>query len=147
MRIGIDVGGTNTDAVLMDSGPRSDSVLAAVKAATTADVTSGIVAALDGLQERHAFRPADASKEIRAAALDEPARIRDQRGDAADGGRAESHDQIAGLTRHVGVALDRDDGLERLDRCRADIFGNRANGGARAFVDVAEQTGGVDHGG
>jgi len=58
MRIGIDVGGTNTDAVLMDSGPRSDSVLAAVKAATTADVTSGIVAALDGLQARHAFDPA-----------------------------------------------------------------------------------------
>ncbi|HEY0576242.1 MAG TPA: hydantoinase/oxoprolinase family protein [Pseudonocardia sp.] len=58
MRIGIDVGGTNTDAVLMDSGPRADSVLAAVKAATTADVTSGIVAALDGLQARHAFDPA-----------------------------------------------------------------------------------------
>ena len=59
MRIGIDVGGTNTDAVLMDSGPRADSVLAAVKAATTADVTSGIVAALDGLQARHAFDPAE----------------------------------------------------------------------------------------
>jgi len=58
MRIGIDVGGTNTDAVLMDSGPRADSVLATVKAATTADVTSGIVAALDGLQARHAFDPA-----------------------------------------------------------------------------------------
>ncbi|MDT7600000.1 MAG: Hydantoinase/oxoprolinase N-terminal region, partial [Pseudonocardiales bacterium] len=41
MRIGIDVGGTNTDAVLMDSGAQSDRVLAAVKAATTADVTSG----------------------------------------------------------------------------------------------------------
>lgn len=53
MRIGIDVGGTNTDAVLMDG----DLVLATVKAATTADVTSGIVAALDGLQARHAFEP------------------------------------------------------------------------------------------
>jgi N-methylhydantoinase A/oxoprolinase/acetone carboxylase beta subunit len=58
MRIGIDVGGTNTDAVLMDSGAHSDRVLAAVKAATTADVTSGIVAALDGLQAQHAFDPA-----------------------------------------------------------------------------------------
>ncbi|MDT7622525.1 MAG: hypothetical protein QOC67_6257 [Pseudonocardiales bacterium] len=58
MRIGIDVGGTNTDAVLMDSGAQSDRVLAAVKAATTADVTSGIVAALDGLQAQHAFDPA-----------------------------------------------------------------------------------------
>src|SRR5262245_31074733 len=42
MRIGIDVGGTNTDAVLMD-GSR---VVAAVKTPTSADVTSGIVAAL-----------------------------------------------------------------------------------------------------
>ncbi len=55
MRIGIDVGGTNTDAVLMDG----DRVLAAVKAATTPDVTSGIVTALDGLQGQHAFPPAD----------------------------------------------------------------------------------------
>jgi len=57
MRIGIDVGGTNTDAVLIDSGG-ADRVLAAVKAATTGDVTSGIVAALDGLQAQHAFDPA-----------------------------------------------------------------------------------------
>src|SRR5918997_6888312 len=55
MRIGIDVGGTNTHAVLMDG----DRVLAAVKAATTPDVTSGIVTALDGLQEQHPFPPAD----------------------------------------------------------------------------------------
>jgi N-methylhydantoinase A/oxoprolinase/acetone carboxylase beta subunit len=55
MRIGIDVGGTNTDAVLMDG----DRVLAAVKAATTPDVTSGIVTALDGLQTQHPFPPAD----------------------------------------------------------------------------------------
>jgi N-methylhydantoinase A/oxoprolinase/acetone carboxylase beta subunit len=55
MRIGIDVGGTNTDAVLMDGGR----VLAAVKAATTPDVTSGIVTALDGLQAQHPFPPAD----------------------------------------------------------------------------------------
>ncbi|GLW05475.1 hydantoinase [Microtetraspora sp. NBRC 13810] len=54
MRIGIDVGGTNTDAVLLD-GTR---VLAAVKTSTTADVTSGIVAAVDGLQRQHAFDPA-----------------------------------------------------------------------------------------
>lgn len=57
MRIGIDVGGTNTDAVLIDSDG-ADRVLAAVKAATTGDVTSGIVAALDGLQAQHAFDPA-----------------------------------------------------------------------------------------
>ena len=37
-RIGIDVGGTNTDAVLMDG----DEVVRAVKTPTTADVTSGI---------------------------------------------------------------------------------------------------------
>jgi N-methylhydantoinase A/oxoprolinase/acetone carboxylase beta subunit len=45
MRIGIDVGGTNTDAVLMDARK----VLAEVKTPTTSDVTSGIVAALSAL--------------------------------------------------------------------------------------------------
>src|SRR4051794_3942500 len=43
MRIGIDVGGTNTDAVLLDR----EMVVASVKTATTADVSSGILAALD----------------------------------------------------------------------------------------------------
>lgn len=47
MRIGIDVGGTNTDAVLLD-GRR---VLAELKTPTTPDVTSGIVSALAGLLE------------------------------------------------------------------------------------------------
>jgi N-methylhydantoinase A/oxoprolinase/acetone carboxylase beta subunit len=42
-RIGIDVGGTNTDAVLADG----DQVVHAVKTPTTADITSGIVTALD----------------------------------------------------------------------------------------------------
>lgn len=42
MRIGIDVGGTNTDAALMD-GLR---VVAACKSPTTADVSSGVVAVL-----------------------------------------------------------------------------------------------------
>ncbi|MDQ3760872.1 MAG: hydantoinase/oxoprolinase family protein [Actinomycetota bacterium] len=45
MRVGIDVGGTNTDAVLLD-GRR---VLAEAKAPTTADVTGGISSALRGL--------------------------------------------------------------------------------------------------
>ncbi|WNV77798.1 hydantoinase/oxoprolinase N-terminal domain-containing protein [Geodermatophilus sp. DSM 44513] len=55
MRIGIDVGGTNTDAVLM----QGSTVLAAVKEATSDDVTSGIVGALDGLQAQRGFDPAD----------------------------------------------------------------------------------------
>jgi len=42
IRIGIDVGGTNTDAVVMEGSK----VIAGVKAATTADVMSGVVAAL-----------------------------------------------------------------------------------------------------
>jgi len=42
IRIGVDVGGTNTDAVVMDNAK----VLAGVKAATTADVMSGVVVAL-----------------------------------------------------------------------------------------------------
>ncbi|WP_255139562.1 hydantoinase/oxoprolinase N-terminal domain-containing protein [Streptomyces somaliensis] len=46
VRIGIDVGGTNTDAVLMDG----DRVVAAVKSPTTDDVTAGIVTALKQLE-------------------------------------------------------------------------------------------------
>lgn len=46
LRIGIDVGGTNTDAVLLDGSL----VVGAVKASTTQDVTSGIVAALRDLR-------------------------------------------------------------------------------------------------
>lgn len=47
MRIGIDVGGTNTDAVLIDGRE----ILAAVKCPTSADVSSGIVAVLEQLLE------------------------------------------------------------------------------------------------
>jgi N-methylhydantoinase A/oxoprolinase/acetone carboxylase beta subunit len=47
-RIGIDVGGTNTDAVLLEDGQ----VVHAVKTPTTEDVTGGIVGALD-LLRRH----------------------------------------------------------------------------------------------
>ena len=43
MRIGVDVGGTNTDAVLMDG----HKLLAQAKLPTTADITSGIVASLE----------------------------------------------------------------------------------------------------
>lgn len=45
-RLGIDVGGTNTDAVILD---RSDQVLATAKVPTTPDVTGGIIAALDAI--------------------------------------------------------------------------------------------------
>jgi N-methylhydantoinase A/oxoprolinase/acetone carboxylase beta subunit len=45
MRIGIDVGGTHTDAVILDG----DKVISAVKALTSADVVSGITDALDTL--------------------------------------------------------------------------------------------------
>lgn len=44
-RIGIDVGGTNTDAVLMDG----QSVLSSIKVSTTEDIGSGIETALDRL--------------------------------------------------------------------------------------------------
>ena len=43
MRIGVDVGGTHTDAVLMDG----DEIVASTKALTTADVTGGILDAIE----------------------------------------------------------------------------------------------------
>lgn len=43
LRLGVDVGGTNTDAVVLDT---SDRLLAKAKVPTTADVTSGIDAAI-----------------------------------------------------------------------------------------------------
>jgi N-methylhydantoinase A/oxoprolinase/acetone carboxylase beta subunit len=51
MHIGIDVGGTNTDAVLMDG----TLTLAGVKHSTTPDVTSGIVQAIEDLRSGHHF--------------------------------------------------------------------------------------------
>jgi N-methylhydantoinase A/oxoprolinase/acetone carboxylase beta subunit len=53
MRVGIDVGGTNTDAVLM-AGRR---VLAEVKTPTTEDVTGGVVNALRNLAAAADFEP------------------------------------------------------------------------------------------
>ncbi|HVC65519.1 MAG TPA: hydantoinase/oxoprolinase N-terminal domain-containing protein, partial [Candidatus Dormibacteraeota bacterium] len=47
-RIGIDVGGTNTDAVLLED----DAVAAGVKTPTTPDVTAGITRALAALVEQ-----------------------------------------------------------------------------------------------
>ncbi|WP_028065070.1 hydantoinase/oxoprolinase N-terminal domain-containing protein [Solirubrobacter soli] len=54
-RIGIDVGGTNTDAVLMSGR----GVIGAVKTSTTPDVTTGIVTALASLRAQTAFAPAE----------------------------------------------------------------------------------------
>ena len=45
MRIGIDVGGTHTDAVLMDGL----TVVSSYKALTTRDVRRGIIEALDAV--------------------------------------------------------------------------------------------------
>ena len=48
LRLGIDVGGTNTDAVVLD---RHDALVAKTKSPTSADVSSGIEAAVDRLLE------------------------------------------------------------------------------------------------
>jgi len=45
LRVGVDVGGTHTDAVLLDG----DSILATAKALTSVDVTSGILEALEAI--------------------------------------------------------------------------------------------------
>jgi N-methylhydantoinase A/oxoprolinase/acetone carboxylase beta subunit len=58
-RLGIDVGGTNTDAVILD---RSDRVLAKAKVPTTPDVTAGIVAALDAVMTGSGRSDVEASR-------------------------------------------------------------------------------------
>ena len=55
MHIGIDVGGTNTDAVLMDGRQ----TLAGVKNSTSPDVTSGIVNAIEALRAARDFDGAE----------------------------------------------------------------------------------------
>ena len=47
-RIGVDVGGTNTDAVLVEDG----NVRSTVKTPTTEDITAGIRAGLEGLFQK-----------------------------------------------------------------------------------------------
>lgn len=59
MRIGIDVGGTNTDAVLLDGR----TILAWHKAGTTADVSSGIIDAITAVMGQ-ARVPADAIEAV-----------------------------------------------------------------------------------
>ncbi|MEM7763901.1 MAG: hydantoinase/oxoprolinase family protein [Pseudomonadota bacterium] len=61
MRVGIDVGGTHTDAVLL----RGDEILAAHKALTSADIVSGI---LDALEHVLAAEP-DAAEQLDALML------------------------------------------------------------------------------
>lgn len=53
MRIGIDVGGTNTDAAILDG----DRIVGACKSPTTEDVSSGISAALTTVMEMTGVRP------------------------------------------------------------------------------------------
>ena len=54
MRIGVDVGGTNTDAALMDG----DAVVATTKTATTRDVSSGVVSAISAVLAEKGQSPA-----------------------------------------------------------------------------------------
>ncbi|MBS0421749.1 MAG: hydantoinase/oxoprolinase family protein [Proteobacteria bacterium] len=58
MRLGIDVGGTNTDAVLVSG----NSVVASAKRPTTADVSSGIVNAIQGVLQAARLKPSALSR-------------------------------------------------------------------------------------
>lgn len=54
-RIGVDVGGTNTDAVLM----QGRTVVASNKAATSSDIAGGVIRSVSKLLERAAVEPSD----------------------------------------------------------------------------------------
>jgi N-methylhydantoinase A/oxoprolinase/acetone carboxylase beta subunit len=66
-RLGLDVGGTNTDAVIMDT---ADRVIAKAKVPGTADITGGIVAAIDAV-----LRALHDSQPLRGQHRAEPDRI------------------------------------------------------------------------
>ncbi|MBT7560801.1 MAG: ROK family protein, partial [Proteobacteria bacterium] len=55
MKIGIDVGGTHTDAVVLSGSE----ILATHKALTSADVKEGIVNALDAVMSGASLKPSD----------------------------------------------------------------------------------------
>jgi N-methylhydantoinase A/oxoprolinase/acetone carboxylase beta subunit len=55
LRLGLDVGGTNTDAVVLD---RDDNLVAKAKVPTTPDVTQGIAAAIEAVLARATADPA-----------------------------------------------------------------------------------------
>ena len=92
-RIGIDVGGTNTDAVLIEDGK----VVRAVKAPTSEDVTTGI---LDSLEEPRLDR--------RARDRPQAHRRRDDRHHAfhqCRGPAPASHQGRGAQARHAGLGL------------------------------------------
>ena len=53
-RLGIDVGGTNTDAVILDSG---DTVVAKCKRPTTQDISTGIKEAVESVLQESGVDP------------------------------------------------------------------------------------------
>ena len=53
-RLGIDVGGTNTDAVIMDT---ADRLIAKAKVPSTPDITGGITAAIDAVLSAPGVEP------------------------------------------------------------------------------------------
>ena len=53
LRIGVDMGGTNTDAVILDLSPDAKRVvLAATKTPTTVDVTQGVQKAIESVLQK-----------------------------------------------------------------------------------------------
>ena len=52
LRVGVDVGGTNTDAALVDTDKDTDAVLSSAKVLTSVDVTEGVELAIKKLLEQ-----------------------------------------------------------------------------------------------
>jgi N-methylhydantoinase A/oxoprolinase/acetone carboxylase beta subunit len=112
-RIGIDVGGTNTDAVLLedDESASGTNVVAAVKTPTTADVTSGIARALADLVKSTSGR-----------------------GDARELTRSKISAVMIGTTHFTNAVVQRRD----LDRVAAIRIGLPSGASLPPFVDWPE---------
>jgi N-methylhydantoinase A/oxoprolinase/acetone carboxylase beta subunit len=108
MRIGVDVGGTNTDAALVDGRD----VLAEAKTPTTPDVTGGITAAVRALVDSYGLAVADVQAVMIGGEVDKVVALEGRaREDALEEAKAEAAEKAvaAGAVRDSVHVVDVED--------------------------------------